>query len=452
MKKFLLFLASTLFLGMGSAAAQTENPDLYLVGIGGNWTMPNDYMASYDNGTYTWDFTASALKLDAGANFKIAAYSGTPGSSTQWGTPNLGTTDGAALVFEGNQASVVLSNSSVSNNIKMPNAEVSVTKIEVAVADETYTLTVTGTQGQAVDPADVPLYIRGDINEWLNDATAIDQKWQGTLQDDNVTYVWDWSSEAGGYLLLTGTFKFAGTSWDIHNYGAQSTTSAEVTELISNYTASGTENFNAGETGVKVVKMTFNRSTKALNFTFYTEPVADEKVYIVLNGTEYELTSTVTETTMIYALNPSGEITITGDVYIKENSAEGTVYGGAASADEAVMAATEYKVTKNVTISEQQTALIPFKVPENSNWILTNAVMTSYPNEGGVTLEIELSTASSIKEQEAAGIYVTPGTINSESEIQIFTLDGSDVTAANGSLSGVYIVKQGNESLKVLVD
>lgn len=454
MKRHLLLVLSALLLGAGSMAAQTT---LYLRGINGNWDANEQYAATGVDGTYTWEFNPG-LKLNASSSFKVA-------DATWSDSYNFGAESATAISFEGGQATLTLVAKGA--NITMPSSDVTVTKIVFTTSDNQ--LVITGTEGEPIDPLDYPVYIRGTVNNWLNteiSAGTVDQKWQGVTTDNGTTYVWNWSAEEGGGINLAGEFKFGNDDYTVHNYGAAAYNSPLTTAITEVQALAKTEsNFTTGDVtaAVKeyadlyVKKLTLNLTEMYLYLEYVTEePTTEEVMYISLNAEGYKVTNTtVTAASTIYAWEFDAPVQISGNVYpYMLNGELVSYYVGATSEDDAMLKVDEagsYTVTRsaeNVTDSE---LLIEFTVPDNSTWYLTEAALT-VTTAGESTLVLTLSDQSGVEEQAAAVIYATNGTVNSEGEITIYALDGSDVTAANGGLApGNYIVKSAEGTIKIAV-
>ena len=86
------------------------------------------------------------------------------------------------------------------------------------------------TNAQDLDGAYSDIYLRGAVNNWLNDylpanPETVPEIWKGFTEDGTV-YVWDWSENP---QQIVNEFKLADANWGAHNYGAATPDDANVT-------------------------------------------------------------------------------------------------------------------------------------------------------------------------------------------------------------------------------
>ena len=86
------------------------------------------------------------------------------------------------------------------------------------------------TNAQDLDGAYSDIYLRGAVNNWLNDylpanPETVPEIWKGFTEDGTV-YVWDWSENP---QQIVNEFKLADANWGTHNYGAATPDDANVT-------------------------------------------------------------------------------------------------------------------------------------------------------------------------------------------------------------------------------
>lgn len=94
-----------------------------------------------------------------------------------------------------------------------------------------------------------------------------------------------------------------------------------------------------------------------------------------------------------------------------------------------------------------------FVVPEGETWTVSSIVLQGGSENTNGTVTITASVIpTAIDETEAAVVTAADGRIYAEGEFTIVNLAGQDVTAANGSLQGTYIVITGDDAVKVYVD
>ena len=94
-----------------------------------------------------------------------------------------------------------------------------------------------------------------------------------------------------------------------------------------------------------------------------------------------------------------------------------------------------------------------FVVPEGETWTVSSIVLQGGSENTNGTVTITASVIpTAIDETEAAVVTAADGRIYAEGEFTIVNLAGQDVTDANGSLQGTYIVIAGDDAVKVYVD
>lgn len=86
------------------------------------------------------------------------------------------------------------------------------------------------TNAQDLDGAYSDIYLRGAVNNWLNDylpanPETVPEIWKG-FTEDGAVYVWDWSENP---QQIVNEFKLADANWGTHNYGAATPDDANVT-------------------------------------------------------------------------------------------------------------------------------------------------------------------------------------------------------------------------------
>lgn len=86
------------------------------------------------------------------------------------------------------------------------------------------------TNAQDLNGAYSDIYLRGAVNNWLNDylpanPETVPEIWKGFTEDGTV-YVWDWSENP---QQIVNEFKLADANWGTHNYGAATPDDANVT-------------------------------------------------------------------------------------------------------------------------------------------------------------------------------------------------------------------------------
>lgn len=86
------------------------------------------------------------------------------------------------------------------------------------------------TNAQDLNGAYSDIYLRGAVNNWLNDylpanPETVPEIWKGFTEDGTV-YVWDWSENP---QQIVNEFKLADANWGAHNYGAATPDDANVT-------------------------------------------------------------------------------------------------------------------------------------------------------------------------------------------------------------------------------
>lgn len=94
-----------------------------------------------------------------------------------------------------------------------------------------------------------------------------------------------------------------------------------------------------------------------------------------------------------------------------------------------------------------------FVVPEGETWTVSSIVLQGGSENTNGTVTITASVIpTAIDETEAAVVTAADGRIYAEGEFTIVNLAGQDITDANGSLQGTYIVITGDDAVKVYVD
>lgn len=86
------------------------------------------------------------------------------------------------------------------------------------------------TNAQDLDGAYSDIYLRGAVNNWLDDylpanPETVPEIWKG-FTEDGAVYVWDWSENP---QQIVNEFKLADANWGTHNYGAATLDDANVT-------------------------------------------------------------------------------------------------------------------------------------------------------------------------------------------------------------------------------
>lgn len=86
------------------------------------------------------------------------------------------------------------------------------------------------TNAQDLNGAYSDIYLRGAVNNWLNDylpanPESVPEIWKG-FTEDGAVYVWDWSENP---QQIVNEFKLADANWGTHNYGAATPDDANVT-------------------------------------------------------------------------------------------------------------------------------------------------------------------------------------------------------------------------------
>lgn len=87
------------------------------------------------------------------------------------------------------------------------------------------------TNAQDLDGAYSDIYLRGAVNNWLqdylpNNPENVPDVWKGAPNEDGTVYVWDWSKNP---QQIVNEFKLADANWGTHNYGAATPDDANVT-------------------------------------------------------------------------------------------------------------------------------------------------------------------------------------------------------------------------------
>ena len=95
------------------------------------------------------------------------------------------------------------------------------------------------------------------------------------------------------------------------------------------------------------------------------------------------------------------------------------------------------------------------QVPRTAKVIVPAGSIESYKNATGWSgfTNIVEEGASAVEETAAVNVYAIGGTIYVDAEdYTIYDLTGQDVTAENSNLSGLYVVKVGNDCVKLIVN
>lgn len=343
---------------------------------------------------------------------------------------------------------------------------------EAGVYNITFTLN-TNEWTLAVDNEDITpkgpdaLYLRGDMGGlgWHDNETNPDNMadWALATTTDNIVYVWDWSDAP---RKLEGNFKFgrlqtaeevaAGQAWGGLADGVYGTDGiSEVTEELGSYPiATPGGNFNMGGNSYLISKITLDLISMTVTFE-YNEPDPEISIYLAggsfgdgLLGVVEEETETATWTFEEPA-TVSGSFAIEISILAYGSEAADVYYVGPETAGSIVL--NEGTAVVEVVRTEEQGNM--FVVPEGETWTVSSIVLQGGSENTNGTVTITASVIpTAIDETEAAVVTAADGRIYAEGEFTIVNLAGQDVTDANGSLQGTYIVIAGDDAVKVYVD
>lgn len=331
----------------------------------------------------------------------------------------------------------------------------------------------TGLSAEVVVPEPEPakgpdaLYLRGDMGGlgWHDNETNPDNMadWALATTTDNIVYVWDWSDAP---RKLEGNFKFgrlqtaeevaAGQAWGGLADGVYGTDGiSEVTEELGSYPiATPGGNFNMGGNSYLISKITLDLISMTVTFE-YNEPDPEISIYLAggsfgdgLLGVVEEETETATWTFEEPA-TVSGSFAIEISILAYGSEAADVYYVGPETAGSIVL--NEGSAVVEVIRTEEQGNM--FVVPEGETWTVSSIVLQGGSENTNGTVTITASVIpTAIDETEAAVVTAADGRIYAEGEFTIVNLAGQDVTDANGSLQGTYIVIAGDDAVKVYVD
>lgn len=331
----------------------------------------------------------------------------------------------------------------------------------------------TGLSAEVVVPEPEPakgpdaLYLRGDMGGlgWHDNETNPDNMadWALATTTDNIVYVWDWSDAP---RELEGNFKFgrlqtaeevaAGQGWGGLADGVYGTDGiSEVTEELGSYPiATPGGNFNMGGNSYLISKITLDLISMTVTFE-YDEPDPEISIYLAggsfgdgLLGVVEEETETATWTFEEPA-TVSGSFAIEISILAYGSEAADVYYVGPETAGSIVL--NEGTAVVEVVRTEEQGNM--FVVPEGETWTVSSIVLQGGSENTNGTVTITASVIpTAIDETEAAVVTAADGRIYAEGEFTIVNLAGQDITDANGSLQGTYIVITGDDAVKVYVD
>lgn len=185
------------------------DPLMLYGGVFGTDASVETYLVNSVDGVYTWNFGEG---MDVTGWFLIVGrMQGEDGAYTQDWNTKVGSSEQLSLAGGLETATIKVQRGGSADNITI-NGVLSLTSIIFdSNANE---LTVIGTE---VQEGGVPmLYLRGDFNEWLNDATPGDEaiaQWLGVTSDEGNTYVWDWTSLSEVDRTIKGFFKIGDLFW-----------------------------------------------------------------------------------------------------------------------------------------------------------------------------------------------------------------------------------------------
>lgn len=331
----------------------------------------------------------------------------------------------------------------------------------------------TGLSAEVVVPEPEPakgpdaLYLRGDMGGlgWHDNETNPDNMadWALATTTDNIVYVWDWSDAP---RELEGNFKFgrlqtaeevaAGQGWGGLADGVYGTDGiSEVTEELGSYPiATPGGNFNMGGNSYLISKITLDLISMTVTFE-YNEPDPEISIYLAggsfgdgVLGVVEEETETATWTFEEPA-TVSGSFAIEISILAYGSEAADVYYVGPETAGSIVLSDGS-AVVEVIRTGEQGNM---FVVPEGETWTVSSIVLQGGSENTNGTVTITASVIpTAIDETEAAVVTAADGRIYAEGEFTIVNLAGQDITDANGSLQGTYIVITGDDAVKVYVD
>ena len=331
----------------------------------------------------------------------------------------------------------------------------------------------TGLSAEVVVPEPEPakgpdaLYLRGDMGGlgWHDNETNPDNMadWALATTTDNIVYVWDWSDAP---RELEGNFKFgrlqtaeevaAGQGWGGLADGVYGTDGiSEVTEELGSYPiATPGGNFNMGGNSYLISKITLDLISMTVTFE-YNEPDPEISIYLAggsfgdgVPGVVEEETETATWTFEEPA-TVSGSFAIEISILAYGSEAADVYYVGPETAGSIVL--NEGSAVVEVIRTGEQGNM--FVVPEGETWTVSSIVLQGGSENTNGTVTITASVIpTAIDETEAAVVTAADGRIYAEGEFTIVNLAGQDITDANGSLQGTYIVITGDDAVKVYVD
>ena len=331
----------------------------------------------------------------------------------------------------------------------------------------------TGLSAEVVVPEPEPakgpdaLYLRGDMGGlgWHDDETDPDNMadWALATTTDNIVYVWDWSDAP---RKLEGNFKFgrlqtaeeveADQGWGGLADGVYGTDGiSEVTEELGSYPiATPGGNFNMGGNSYLISKITLDLISMTVTFE-YDEPDPEISIYLAggsfgdgVPGVVEEETETATWTFEEPA-TVSGSFAIEISILAYGSEAADVYYVGPETAGPIVL--NEGSAVVEVIRTGEQGNM--FVVPEGETWTVSSIVLQGGLENTNGTVTITASVIpTAIDETEAAVVTAADGRIYAEGEFTIVNLAGQDITDANGSLQGTYIVIAGDDAVKVYVD
>lgn len=135
------------------------------------------------------------------------------------------------------------------------------------------------TNAQDLDGAYSDIYLRGSVNNWLqdylpNNPENVPDVWKGAPNEDGTVYVWDWAENP---QKITNEFKFADYNWGTHNYGVATNESSEVDLGVLKKVA---RNSNTNFVVPTNAEWTISKITLDLNsMTVLFEGESQERVY-----------------------------------------------------------------------------------------------------------------------------------------------------------------------------
>lgn len=204
MKKLYTLLAVALT--AASMSAQT----LYFKGAGEglSWEEGVDLAVNPENGVYT-------VKVNNLSEFKVSTFSSTGGWDGETGY-NAGALYAAGLDKEENLGKAMPAeiNGGFNNATPWAGDYTIVVAGNVAAGEATITLTTTTPKPEGY----TAIYLRGGMNNWLNDATPEDMATWEMKTNDGKVY---WFDCTGATVIPAGTeFKIADANWSAINYSA----------------------------------------------------------------------------------------------------------------------------------------------------------------------------------------------------------------------------------------